>query len=157
MSKECFDKLCERIMNAVGEKMSEEYMFYSGTIDSNMHGASLMTTGGIICGEVKLALTLRMLAGGSYLDISLIYHLGFFSSVYHVFHHVIQNWINNDEVICFLGDDYVHNRDEMRKVAMKFRQNGRHDGVISRCIGAIDGWLVRIQAPSLLNGKHCSW
>ncbi len=51
-----------------------------------------------------------------------------------------------------------HNRDEMRKVAMKFRQNGRHDdGIISCCIGAIDGWLVCIQAPSFLNGKHCSW
>ena len=60
-------------MNAVGEKnfLSEEYMFYSGTIDSNIHRASLMTTGGFICGEAKLALTLRMLAGGSYLDVSL--------------------------------------------------------------------------------------
>ena len=45
-------------MNAVGEKnfMSEEdMMFYSGTIDSNIHRASLMTTGGFICGEAKLA------------------------------------------------------------------------------------------------------
>ncbi len=42
MSKECFDKLCEKIMNAVGEKnfLSEEYMFYSGTIDSNIHRAA---------------------------------------------------------------------------------------------------------------------
>ncbi len=31
-----------------------------------------MYTGGIICGEVKLATTLRMLAGGLYLDLSII-------------------------------------------------------------------------------------
>ena len=38
--------------------------------------AHSVSTGGIICGEVKLAITLRMLAGGSYLGLSLIFGTG---------------------------------------------------------------------------------
>jgi hypothetical protein len=34
------------------------------------------STGGFVSGEIKLALTLRLLAGGSYLDLSLLYEVG---------------------------------------------------------------------------------
>lgn len=42
-------------------------MFYSNTF----------TTGGYICGQVKLAITLRLLAGDLYLDIARLYVTGY--------------------------------------------------------------------------------
>ena len=38
--------------------------------------ATFIQYGGLISGEVKLAITLRMLAGGSYLDLGLILGTG---------------------------------------------------------------------------------
>ncbi len=35
------------------------------------------TTGGFVSGEVKLALTLWLLAGGSYMDLALLFDVGF--------------------------------------------------------------------------------
>ena len=38
-----------------------------------MYDANVATTGGYIAGEVKLAITLRLLAGGDALDIAVIF------------------------------------------------------------------------------------
>ena len=72
MPRECFDLLCEKIEANVGESefKSEQYLSllrrgYEGNV-RNIMRAHETTTGGFISGEVKLALTLRLLAGGSY-------------------------------------------------------------------------------------------
>ena len=59
--------------------------------------AHSVQTGGIICGEIKLAITLRMLAGGSYLDLGLIFGTGY-SYPYVIFCQVIFEWICNDKL-----------------------------------------------------------
>ncbi len=103
MSRECFDLLCTKIKSNVGEGAfkSEEYLSElqftlappNSMAESLMrrlaHGHSIYT-GGIICGEVKLASTLRMLAGGSYLDLGLILGTGS-THPYAIFRHVILN------------------------------------------------------------------
>ena len=78
MSKECFDLLCDRIKSNVGERefKSEVYLKQLSHIDlksANILKAHEATTGGFISGEIKLALTLRLLAGGSYLYLALFF------------------------------------------------------------------------------------
>ena len=79
-----------------------------------MHKAHKFLNGGFVSGEVKLALTLRLLAGGSYLDICLIYQVGW-SSAYDILHKVLENWICNDDVIQILNKDYLRDKKEMKK------------------------------------------
>ena len=62
---------------------------------TNILRAPEESTGGFIYGEIKLALTLRLLAGGSYLDLSLLFEMGFTYSCV-VFHDVTGNWILDD-------------------------------------------------------------
>ena len=151
MPKGCFNLLCEKILDAVGEDvfMSESYLAELSGKTKSMHAAHAKTSGGYLCGEVKLAVMLRLMAGGSYIDISMIYMLGY-SHTYHVLHTVIQEWINNDDVISFLGEEYLTNKNEMKKVATRFKEGGSHCGIFSGVLGALDGWLVRIRCPSFL-------
>jgi hypothetical protein len=78
MTRPLFNKLCNRIEHAVGRKQfkSEAYIEelkkqgYT-TKESRMYQAALKTTGDYVSGETKVAMTLRLLAGGSYLDVFL--------------------------------------------------------------------------------------
>ena len=153
MPRECFDLLCEKIEANVGERefKSENYLhlFRGGYKDNDLRTTNIMraheaTTGGFISGEVKLALTLRLLAGGSYLDLALLFETGQHYA-YEIFHHVIKNWICDDRLVKINGLDYVANMDAMKAVALEFaRASG---GVINGCIGAIDGWVVKMKRP----------
>ncbi len=77
MSRECFDMLCTKIKSNVGEGAfkSEQYLSelqstlapQNSVPEHQMRSLAwchFMYTGGIICGEVRLAIILRMLAGG---------------------------------------------------------------------------------------------
>ena len=65
-----------------------------------MYYANCQTTGGYINGETKLAITLRLMNGGSYLDIAPLYCCGY-SMTYEIFHSTIE--------IKFEGIDYLNN------------------------------------------------
>ena len=99
-----------------------------------------------VSGEIKLALTLCLLAGGSYLDLSLLYKVGS-SYTYSIFHDVVKNWILDDCLVKINCLDYVHDGDRLGKVALEFaRLSG---GLFNQCIGAVDGWNVKIRKLSL--------
>ena len=109
----------------------------------------------MICGEIKLAITLRMLAGGSYLDLAALFTCGM-SYVYEIFHHVNKHWICNNK---FMTIDFYNNLTDvhaMREAAKSFA-SGKSMGLMYGCIGALDGWLVRIHCPSILQDgvKNC--
>ena len=155
MERECFDYLCERIIDNVGESdfKSENYLcdFRNGeatgadTLDqTNILHAHEHTTGGFVSGEVKLALTLRLLAGGSYMDLALLFEVGF-STSYEIFHKVIKDWILDDRLVKINGVDYCEDNDLMSRVARGFATASRN--IINGCIGAIDGWVVKIRKP----------
>jgi hypothetical protein len=145
--------LCERIEKNVGPHRfkSEQYLdaLRNGEIENKrleaMDLAHRKSTGGFISGEIKLALTLRLLAGGSYMDLSLLFETSF-SYCYEIFHDVIKKWINDDNLIKINGEDYLNDDDRMMKVAGEFRRAS--NGLFSGAIGAIDGWLVRIKKPT---------
>jgi len=163
MSKECFEKLTQDIINAVGEEefKSEEYLNTKLHVERDdvsasnkrkrMFHAHSYTSGGYICGEVKLALTLRLLSGASYLDVAIIYCCGY-TYTYEIFHDTLQKWINNDDVIPYAGLKYLDDFVKMKEVAKGFSQTGSHNGIIAGCIGAIDGWLVKIRCPKTSDG-----
>ena len=107
-----------------------------------MFCAHELSTGGFIPGEVKLVLSLRLLAGGSYLDLALIYGVAE-SYTYDIFYDVMENWVchskfENKSIIEILEDD-----DERKSIVKDF-VTSITKSVIGGYIGAIDGWLVKI-------------
>lgn len=158
MSKACFKLLCIRIRNTVGEEefKSEEYLRTQQNMENDetpinnkkrkMFYARTFNPGECICGEVKLAITLRLLAGGSYLDIAAFYCTGY-TYTYQIFHDTIRKWICNDKVISFEGLAYFDNIEKMQQESRKFQKCGSHGGIFSGVVGALDGWLVKIRRP----------
>ena len=155
MERECFQFLCERIIANVGEDAfkSEEYLYdlkhgHIAVEDKhiNILHAHEQSTGGFVSGEVKLALTLRLLAGGSYMDLALLFDVGF-STAYEILHKVIKEWILDDRLVKINGIDYCEDDLRIAKVAREFAK--KSNNAINGCIGAIDGWIVKIRKPSI--------
>ena len=162
MERACFFYLCDRIIANVGEAdfKSEEYLQHMkcGYVvedkDINILHAHEQSTGGFVSGEVKLALTLRLLGGGSYMDLALLFDVGF-STAYEIFHKVIKEWILDDRLVKINGVDYCKDEECMAKVAGDFAKRSNY--VINGCIGALDGWIVKIRKPSISKDLyHCS-
>ena len=162
MSRECFHYLCEKIKENVGESefKSESYLqkLGSGVEKSSPQYQNFMkghedSTGGFISGEIKLALTLRLLAGGSYLDLSLLFEMGQTYS-FNIFHDVIKNWILDERLVKIDGIDYVSDEQMLSKVALHFAQQS--NGVLNGCIGAIDGWIVKTKMPMKTKDRVCN-
>ena len=121
MSKECFECLCERIKSNVGERefKSESYLRLcrAGQAGNDISAPAFLRahdvySGGLISGEIKLALTLLLLAGGSYLDLSLLFEIGS-TYAYQILHEVLKNWILDDRLVKINGLDYVSDENMM--------------------------------------------
>jgi len=156
MSKECFDLLCDRIKSNVGEREFKSEVYLKQLLDSDLKSNNILkahkeTTGGFISGEIKLALILRLLAGGCYLDLALLFEMGFTYS-YVVFHNVIGNWILDDRFVKIDGAEYCSDVEWISSVALDFSRGSK--GVINGCIGALDGWIVKIIKPRKSDGVH---
>lgn len=149
MTRECFQQLCFKIERAIGEKefRSEDYLQDpSNYRDFRLYKSHMIRFGGYISGEIKLAITLRLLAGASYLDLELIFKVPN-HTIYRIFHHVLKQWICNDKVLQI--DFYKDGSDiaAMKQTSKSFAQ-GTSKGIIGGCIGAIDGLLIKMEAPS---------
>ena len=73
MGRDSFFKLCNSIRQTVGddEFRPEEHL---DAYNSRLRGA-LKKSGGIICGEVRVAIYIRLMAGSSYLDLMVIFDI----------------------------------------------------------------------------------
>ena len=107
--------------------------------------AARALAGDFISGEVKVALTLRMLARGSYLDLRFLFETNPLYAVT-IFHNVIRDWILDDRLVKINGLEYCQDEARMNEVALGFARGS--GGVLGGCIGAIDGWIVKIIQPS---------
>jgi hypothetical protein len=89
--------------------------------------------------STRLSMTLRWLAGGSYLDISLSHHVAT-SSIYHV---VDKNLMDLNETlkINFNFRDAAY----LEKISAGFSHHGRSP--LSECVEALDGIAMKIQEP----------
>ena len=86
------------------------------TKQNKMNKAHVQSTGGFVSGEVKLALTLRLLAGGTYMDLALLYKVGM-TYAYEILNDAVCNWINDDRLVNINAEDYLNNDKRMAKVA----------------------------------------
>ncbi len=89
MSKALFQKLCDKVEGIVGPAVfkSKDYLdeILSHQLPNSDHNQQwtniLLThehsTGGFISREVKVAITLRILGGGLYLDLALLFESSF--------------------------------------------------------------------------------
>ena len=148
MSRECFGTLCHKIACAVGDRQfkSESY------IDAYLRGKDLMfdahecTSGGYISGETKVAVTLRILAGGDSYDLGVIFDITS-KHCEKILYEVLEHWIIATVIGKIDMEDYLNDLSEMKFVSNGFSK--RSNGLLSGAIGAIDGWLVRIGKPSM--------
>ena len=120
---------------------------------NSMYDANVATTGGCIAGEVKLAITLRLLAGGDALDISVIFDV-YSGHIGTIVQHVLLEWINRPNIGGIDMSRYLNDKEAMNNVSKGF--SSRSNGVLKGAIGAIDGWLVRIIRPSWFSDKIIS-
>jgi hypothetical protein len=144
MSKESYyEILCLKIVDEVGEEQFKpcDYLMSKG---KTLQEKCTTFHGGVISGELKLAMAIRMLAGASYLDLLDTYDVGPVS-IYASFHHTI-SWINQTF-------DFVLHRmlaekdaDGLQRIADSF--STLSNGVFGGILGALDGVAVKIRCPS---------
>ena len=112
MKRECFYQLCNLIEEKVGADMFKFEKYLSQLMEENslvgrMAKANTLASGGYVCGKMKIAVTLRLLAGGSYLDLFLIYDL-FDTYPYTILHETVSIWFCNDNIISINGKEYLN-------------------------------------------------
>lgn len=160
MSRGCFNYLCDCIHENVRESefKSEGFLhdLKRSTDPKDIRTINMMkvhedSTCGFVSGEIKVALTLRILAGGPYLDLALLYERSS-SYAYEITHLVIKNWILDDRLVQINGTDYMTDEDRLRDVSLQFSRAS--NGLINGCIGAIDGWIVKIKRPTKADGVN---
>ncbi|KAL7466470.1 hypothetical protein ACHAXS_006769, partial [Conticribra weissflogii] len=99
-----------------------------------------VSTGSFVSSEVKIAILLRFLASGSYIDIAVL--CGISTGHIHTIFHIVVDKLKIDGVSYHMDDN------KMEKVSRGFCKG--INGVFAGCIGALDGWLVKIEKPSLI-------
>ena len=135
MTKEQFDLLCCKILEKIGP---ERFRLNN-------------TTQGL-CGYTRVAIGLRLLFGGSYLDlVGRAYEVNEPKTIYRYFHTLV-DWV--DEVFDFpwvtelqkLNKGDLSALEKLKEISTDFAidSNDSFEG----CIGAIDGLAIRITCPS---------
>ena len=138
MSRHCFNLLCQKVICAVGESSfkSESY------IDAFLRGKDCMfdaherTSGGYVSGETKLAITLRILAGGDSYDLGVIFDICH-KHCEKIIYDVLEKWIIKTGIGKINMEEYLNNISEMKDVSKGF--SVRSNGHLVGAIGAIDG------------------
>jgi DDE superfamily endonuclease len=146
MKKEWFDDLCKEINDCVGDRVfkSENWLNDDNNNSAIATSKASDAWGGIVSGEMKVACTLRMLAGGSYVDILMAYNISN-CQVYTVFHEVI-GWIGSTFAFPLTNYLLSENIAALKVISEGFSK--RSDGVFKGCIGALDGLAIRIKCPN---------
>ena len=149
MSLPAFTLLCRSIEKKIGhdkfrpEKPEEVISDISDTDFTPEE--SIKSKIPIICGKIKVAIGLRMLAGGSYLDLVPLFDVST-SHIYNMLHKFV-DWV----LFCFEFPlaRWLH---EEHWDALEVRANHfaeKSNGVFYGTFGAIDGLAIRICSPKL--------
>ena len=154
MDMNCFNSLCSKVESSVSVEnfKSEEYLLLlknKSTHDKkhNMLTANESTTGGYISGEIKLGITIRVLAGGSKYDIAALFDIHP-RTVGKIFWFVLRNWIDNDEFYDLNTLNYLNDKARMDETSRSFSE--KSNGILSGVIGVVDGWICKIGKPKFV-------
>ena len=110
-----------------------------------MFDSHVNTCGGQFSGETKFGITLRILAGGDVLDLGVLFDISS-SHCTTIMLDVLKHWVNETDIGKINIYDYLADDVAMKKCSIGF--SNRSNGILKGAIGALDGWLVRIQRPS---------
>ena len=77
MTRDCLSLLCQEILLAIGESQfkSESYINTFLNNKGSMYHAHQISSDGVISGETKIVISLRLLAGGDSLDLAVIFQI----------------------------------------------------------------------------------
>ena len=148
MNIACFDALCHILETSIGAEnfCSVDYLKRIQYKSSSIYFVYKKSTGDIIAGEIKVVITLRLIAAVSYLDLMLLWVISY-GRTHDVFHVVLKYWIINDDVIWIEFNIDTTEIESMERTSKNFT-SGRSNGIISGCTGVSHYWLVKIECPS---------
>ena len=141
MTRHAFNELCSILCNAVTET---RFRPENSSMNTNF-SASLASRGGLIPGKVKVALSLRLLAGGSYLDLMPLFDVSV-ASIYYIFDEFLE-WVLT--AFEFPLVKYIQEEDHGALAAIAELFSYGSNWVFSGIIGALDGIAIRIRCPKL--------
>ena len=99
------------------------------------------SSGGPVTSEIKVAIALRWLAGGSYLDLRMLFKVQT-STIYAVVHEVLVS-INARLSIVFPRND----EESRKRISAGFITSRNGGSPLVGCVGALDGISIAIQKP----------
>lgn len=139
MSRTAFTNLCTVLSASVGETTFRP----EHVVHQTHNAASLLSRGGLIPGEVKTAISIRLLAGASYLDLNPLFDVST-SHIYLIFDEFLL-WVLKAftfPLMQFLQDE---NWPALHAIAEPFSYGS--NGAFSGIIGPLDGLAVRMRSP----------
>jgi DDE superfamily endonuclease len=106
------------------------------------------SSGGRVDPDVRLALTIRMLSGASYLDMMMLFRVAS-STIYDVFHGTIASIIRR---IAMPGLSFQQN--ELQNLALSFTNSRQPSNPLYGCVAALDGICIEVQKPLDMYGPR---
>jgi DDE superfamily endonuclease len=142
MNKESFFKLCELITLKVGVDVFRPESSFPDVVSTR---GSVKGSGGAICGEIRVAICIRLMAGASYLDLMVIFDLCH-RSIFRCFHTAV-SWIT--KTLTFPLPAALRDQDAtfFEERSDEFA-GGASNGIFRGCFGALDGLAIRIKRPT---------
>ena len=131
--------LCSHVEASVGKStFRSEITFFQDSRNqdflNSVPAKGMQHVGGMLVGELKLAILLRLLAGGCYLDMVGMFFVSE-RSVFNVFHETVK-WILKSFTFPLRRIIELQDWSKLHEIAADFGK--RTDGVYHRCFGAID-------------------
>jgi len=149
MPLESFVKLCDDICNAVSQEVfrPESHLQHRGT--ARPFSAALQHQGGYVAGEIRAATSLRLMAGGSYLDLVPLFDV-VKSQVYDSFDTFL-DWVIKTYRFPLIDWLRTENWLKLHELAREFsRKTG---GLMYGGFGSLDGLAIRIICPRMADVK----
>jgi DDE superfamily endonuclease len=141
MSLECFTALCKRISIKIGEDRFRSEEFISEQDDGFYDDERKIPP---IAGEIKVAISIRMLAGGSYLDLVPLFEVST-SHLYDIFHTFL-GWILKSLEFPLVSMLRERNWAAINRLANTYAE--KSNGVFFGPFSALDGLAVRVKCPT---------
>jgi len=151
MTTDMFQVLCQKISASIGVDQFRSEAYLTG----NQQGQPTTENEQpcpFISGELKVAISLRILAGGSYLDLVPLFGISS-THLYNVFG-IFLEWILQTFDFPLLRLLRERNWDAMNELANAFGE--KTDGVFWGPFAAIDGLAVRIKSPKASDARDPS-
>jgi DDE superfamily endonuclease len=135
MSQELFCKLCVLICGRVGRNIF--------CLEEDVMKLNWMAKNPPIAGEIKAAISLRMLAGGSYLDLVMLFGVKT-SHIYNVFHEFVA-WVIKTFQFPLVAWLRERRWSQLEDLANEYAE--KTDGIFYGPFGSLDGIAIRVASP----------